>query len=246
MSKVLVLCQRRKGIGNELDPINKKINQLTRRLVGDDADIKYVTPKTTLSGEYIEGEADMDFVFGNNKKTDELGRDYALIICNTCPDMNYEIIHRHLNQHGYLAITSYDEKKDVTVDVLEKHIKAFIPDIVDAGFKRIQLESEYNAILFQKIQQINHIGEYETSDYDRSSGPLQEIPWLKTLMLFIEERINELEAEYSFPVVESEWIKTSLMPFILKREEVLRGASYGGKRSKRKHSKRSKRVRKIH
>lgn len=175
MSKVLVLCQRRKGMGSELDSVNAEIDKLAHDLLGE-VDIKYVNPKTTRLGEYVDdGEVDMEFVFGNNKETAALDRDYALIICNTCPfrDMNYEIIHRHLKDDGYLAITAYNSIRPVTVEKLEREKEekyAYLPKIQSSGFNRVPLDRHYNALLFQKDP--NHVtyeSTFDISEYDRAS-----------------------------------------------------------------------------
>jgi hypothetical protein len=190
MSKVLVLCQRRKGIGNELDSINENIEQFATQLLGD-TDIKYVSPRTNARGVIVpelSGEADMEFVFGNNKETNALANDYSLIICNTCPAfyMNYTIIHQHLKDNGYLAITAYEPYNNQIHTT--KSLHAFLVNngalakILASGFIQVDTPLDTLCILFQKITMQHIPVEYETSDYDqRDPGyiqPSEDLCWL--------------------------------------------------------------------
>jgi hypothetical protein len=147
MAKALVLCQRRKGVGDELDGINERIHQLVQTLVGD-ADIKYVSTK----GE-LPGEVDMEFNFDNNEETSALETDYSLIICNTCPftGMKYNIIHDHLGKGGYLALTVYNQQSTMPAEEFERtgSYKIAVSNILRAGFRKVGHVQD--AIVFQKV-----------------------------------------------------------------------------------------------
>jgi len=145
--KVLVLCQRRSGIGEELNSLNDRIEQLVHARLGDDTDIKYVSSK----GSY-RGEVDMEFDFDDNEDTSALEKDYSLIICNTCPYqfMKYKIIHAHLREKGYLAITVYNKHTNMPPEEFEQTgaYRETEPLILAAGFHKVGYMLD--AIVFQK------------------------------------------------------------------------------------------------
>lgn len=145
--KVLVLCQRRSGIGEELNSLNDRIEQLVHARLGEDTDIKYVSSK----GSY-RGEVDMEFDFDDNEETSSLEKDYSLIICNTCPYpyMKYKIIHAHLRERGYLAITVYNKHANMPAEEIEQTAAYHQtePLILAAGFRKVG--HMLDAIVFQK------------------------------------------------------------------------------------------------
>lgn len=145
--KVLVLCQRRSGKGDELDELNKSIDELVKDILGvDNATIQYVNKPG-----YLPGKADLEHEFGDNEETKQLATDYSLIICNTCPlpYMNYNIINRHLRMGGFLALTVYQNyhlaAKKIHDNIIQFNI---LPKIENAGFK--YLANTKDALVFRK------------------------------------------------------------------------------------------------
>jgi TusA-related sulfurtransferase len=166
--KVLVLCQRRDGKGAE--GVEEFITRLSDHLLGKGAHISYVSPKTDFNGDIsLEGHTDMSFVFGHNKETDQLEKNYDLIINHQCPapNMNYKRIHMHLKEGGYLAIASYDKNNPRTptyfIDFLTKN--GALPMIIDAGFNQVTLDPEY--CLFQKNEH-DHTEYFNSKSYEHS------------------------------------------------------------------------------
>lgn len=170
MPKVLVLCQRRDGEGTE--GVHSSIEQLSRHLLGEDVDIAYLSVNTNFKGELVlKGRTDMSFVFGHNKKTDELARDYDLIISNQCPApiMNYKRIHLHLKEGGYFAVTSYEPHGKNTSEFLRNFLtkNQALPKIKDAGFHEVDVDPKYDALLFQK--EGDHTEYFKTEPYETST-----------------------------------------------------------------------------
>ena len=147
MAKVLVLCQRRKGVSNELNSINERIHQLAHNLVGD-AEINYVSSKSGYTGE-----VDMEFDFDDNEKTSALDTDYSLIICNTCPfpQIKYRLIHHHLRNGGYLALTVYNKSASMPAEDFERTGTYYHAErtILSVGFQKVGYVND--AIVFQKV-----------------------------------------------------------------------------------------------
>jgi len=144
MKKVLVLCQRREGEGTE--GVHEYIVRLSKRLLGEEVEIAYISPNN--------GYTDMPFLFGHNKQTDQLERNYDLIITNTCParDMNYKRIHLHLKEGGYLVVAAYDKNKHPMADpilVFLRKNRAF-PMIINAGFIFKQVLTMYDDAVVSK------------------------------------------------------------------------------------------------
>lgn len=82
------------------------IERLSHHLLGEGVEITYVSSNTNYKGESVlDGDIDMSFVFGHNKETDQLARDYDLIINHQCPaaHMNYKRIHLHLKDGGWIV-----------------------------------------------------------------------------------------------------------------------------------------------
>ena len=173
MPKVLVLCQRRNGEGTEGIP--EAIDRLSRHLLGDNVEITYLTTNTNYKGiRSNDGDMDMSFVFGHNKETERLGRDYDLIINHQCPAarMNYKRIHLHLKKEGYLAIASYD-RVVVTTPAKLRHFSeenGSYRMIQEAGFHEAKIDPSFGALLFQKDSHdyTKHFSEvpYETNIFD--------------------------------------------------------------------------------
>jgi len=179
MPKVLVLCQRRHGEGAE--GVHEAIERLSHHLVGDGAEITYMSSNSNYKGERtLDGDTDIPFVFGHNKETDELARDYDLIINHQCPaaHMNYKRIHLHLKEGGHLAIASYDRHVVVTSQQLRSFSEknGSYRMIQEAGFREADINPRFGVLLFQKVgDHTNYFKDlaYETSIFDpndRTSG----------------------------------------------------------------------------
>ena len=147
--KVLVLCQRRSGKGDELDELNKSIDALVKDILGvDNATIQYVNRPG-----FFPGKADLEHEFGDNEETKQLATDYSLIICNTCPlpYMNYNIINRHLRMGGFLALTVYQNynlaAKEIQDNITKKGV---LPQILKAGFNYYEINFKKDALVFRK------------------------------------------------------------------------------------------------
>lgn len=145
--KVLVLCQRRSGQGEELDEVNKSIDTLVKDILGvDNATIQYVNKPG-----FLPGKADLEHEFGDNEETKQLATDYSLIICNTCPfaHMKYNIINRHLRMGGFLALTVYQSYNLAAINI-DDSIKKFgvLPKIEKEGFGYFAVTKD--ALVFRK------------------------------------------------------------------------------------------------
>ena len=125
--KVLVLCQRKSGLlnskGNDKveNKVVPKINDIVKKLIGDNYTIEY------LSSGNLEGEVDIEGILNykknlilhnENKKvitTEDFitknKRSYTFIILNTCPYviMNYSIIYELLSDDGVMICSSFPE-----------------------------------------------------------------------------------------------------------------------------------------
>ena len=169
MPKVLVLCQRRSG--EETEGVHEAIERLSRHLLGDDVKITYLSSNTGYTGEvaYV-GETDMSFVFGHNEKTDQLARDYDLIINHQCPapEMNYKRIHLHLKEGGHLAVASYNKEVAATPESILLFLQknGAFPMIKEAGFEQVDLDPTYNTLLFRKVG--DHTDYFKTTPYETS------------------------------------------------------------------------------
>ena len=169
MPKVLVLCQRRNG--EETEGVHEAIERLSRHLLGERVEITYLSSNTGYTGEVAyEGYTDMSFVFGHNKKTDQLARDYDLIINQQCPasEMNYKRIHLHLKEEGYLAIASYDAARNSTPESILLFLQknGAFPMIQEAGFEQVDLDPTYSTLLLRKVG--DHTEYFKTAPYERS------------------------------------------------------------------------------
>ena len=167
VKKVLVLCQRRDGEGTE--GVHESIVRLSKGLLGEEVEIAYLSNKDGLVGY-----TDMSFLFGHNKQTDQLERNYDLIITNTCParDMNYKRIHLHLKEGGYLAVATYDKNKHSMADPIFIFLQKnrALPMIINAGFVFRKVLKTYDAVLFQKNGD-DHTDYFKSTKYDDYTLP---------------------------------------------------------------------------
>jgi hypothetical protein len=128
LHKVLVLCQRKSGLliskhdDKVEDKVVPKINDIVKKLVGDNYTIEYLSNTTNL-----EGEVDIEGILNYKKKlilnnenekviTTEYfikknKGSYTFIILNTCPYviMNYSIIYDLLSDDGFMICSSFPE-----------------------------------------------------------------------------------------------------------------------------------------
>ena len=115
--KVLVLCQRRSSIIQDLTPVTDSINTLVTSLIGEGADIKYVSNLVTEEQLVDADGVDLMGVFGDNDFTraNFTENDYSLIICNTCPYafMDYSVIYKYLKADGRLALTAFSLEDNI-------------------------------------------------------------------------------------------------------------------------------------
>jgi hypothetical protein len=151
--KVLVLCQKKTGKTTEdmdVRPIIDKINNFVIELLGNDAEIKYLTDLKESKGI---GTADFIGVFGNNNWTEQtlIKQSYKLIICNTCPrmHMDYNIINEYLQDDGMLALTSFNIFKNKNIN-LTKDVVAM--EKINKLFYQDTTKSTNDALIFKKIQ----------------------------------------------------------------------------------------------
>ncbi len=109
--KVLVLCQRRTSKFEDLTSVTESINKLVSSLLGEGAEIKYVSSLESQKMRMDEDGVDLMGEFGNNDFTRENFREneFSLIICNTCPFayMDYSVITKYLKDDGKLALTVF-------------------------------------------------------------------------------------------------------------------------------------------
>lgn len=115
--KVLVLCQRRESKFEDLTSVTDSINKLVSSLLGEGAEIKYVSSLESQKMRMDEDGVDLMGEFGNNDFTRENfeENEFSLIICNTCPFayMDYSVITKYLKNDGKLALTVFTMMDDV-------------------------------------------------------------------------------------------------------------------------------------
>jgi hypothetical protein len=114
--KVLVLCQRRTSNVDVLTPVTDSINTLVSSLIGEGAEIKYVSDLTPDELSDADG-VDLIGHFGDNDFTRENFKEneYSLIICNTCPFiwLDYSVIYKYLKADGRLALTAFSRRDNI-------------------------------------------------------------------------------------------------------------------------------------
>ena len=115
--KVLVLCQRRTSNSELLTPVTDSINTLVSSLIGEGAEIKYVSDLTPAELPDANG-VDLIGQFGDNDFTSENFKEneYSLIICNTCPFvwLDYSVIYKYLKANGRLALTGFSRRDNIS------------------------------------------------------------------------------------------------------------------------------------
>jgi len=115
--KVLVLCQRRTSNFVDLTPVTDSINTLVSSLIGEGAEIKYVS---NLTPDELRDANGVDLIgeFGDNDFTRENfeENEYSLIICNTCPFiwLDYSVIYKYLKADGRLALTGFSRRDNIS------------------------------------------------------------------------------------------------------------------------------------
>lgn len=119
--KVLVLCQRRSSIIQDLTPVTDSINTLVSSLIGEDVEIKYVSNLVTEEQLVDKDGVDLIGEFGDNDFTrgNFTENDYSLIICNTCPyaHMDYSVIYKYLKAEGTLALTGFSLEDNIDLGI---------------------------------------------------------------------------------------------------------------------------------
>jgi hypothetical protein len=117
LNKVLVLCQRKKGLlytnegtKNVKEIIVPKISNIVPKILGTDKEysIEYLSNNVNKEEVDILGELNLKNKFTQNFLTNNKNS-YSLIILNTCPFIliNYQIIHELLRDDGHMVFSIY-------------------------------------------------------------------------------------------------------------------------------------------
>jgi hypothetical protein len=124
--KVLVLCQRKPSKRypknySELKSNEQKINTLVSKLIGNDAEIEYLTNGKDYDNNKKKFDADYKFSLKkNNSNTQRFikTKKYDMIILYTCPfpTMPYEIIHELLKEGGLIIFMGQSHDQSYIMD----------------------------------------------------------------------------------------------------------------------------------